>query len=146
MYSHNVFAVLTPCDEKDKARTAFGMKQNVDRFRKAAGRIAEEPIIGSREPTPAPLSPYEGDHDATGCIILTLDELPEDPQNGWWFGTRDSSDVFLGRRGIAGISSQQYNITVDEDFCVWLHDYRSSHGTAVGYNHQKQDEIRKKDT
>ena len=147
MYDQNVFAVLVPCDEKNKARTAFGLKQNANRFHKSAGGIAEEPILNSREPTLAPLMPSEEDHGATDCILLTFDKLPKNPLNGWQFGTNeDSSDVFLGHRGTAGISSRQYNITIDENFCIFLHDFHSSYGTAVGYDHQKHDEVRKKET
>lgn len=147
MYDQNVFAVLIPCDEKNKARTAFGSKQNANRFHKSAGEFAEKPFLNSRQSTPAPLSPSEEDHGATDYILLTFDKPPKNPLNGWQFGTNeDSSDVFLGHRGTAGISSRQYNITIDENFCIFLHDFHSSYGTAVGYDRQKHDEVRKKET
>ena len=41
----NVFAVLIPCDNKNRARTAFRLPENVNRFYKATGGIAEEPTI-----------------------------------------------------------------------------------------------------
>ncbi|KAF7507545.1 hypothetical protein GJ744_010336 [Endocarpon pusillum] len=54
MYDHNVFGVLTARDPKNKASSAFNLPHNAKWFRKAAGGIAEEPTIDSREPTPAP--------------------------------------------------------------------------------------------
>lgn len=151
MYDPNVFAILTPRDDQNRARTAFGLPENVNRFHKATGGVAEEPTIDSREPTPALSLPLEEkgeeDEDATDRIILTFDNPPKDPLKGWQFGTnKASSDIFLGHRGTKGISSRQYNITVDERGWVFLHDYHSSHGSAVGYNYEKQDEVRKKET
>ena len=147
----NVFAVLIPCDNKNRARTAFRLPENVNRFYKATGGIAEEPTIGSREPTPALLPPSKekgkGDQNATDRIILTFNKPPKDPLKGWQLGTNKvSSDILLGHRGTAGISGRQFNITADKRGWIFLHDYHSSHGTAVSYNHEKQDEVRKKET
>lgn len=35
---------------------------------------------------------------------------------------------------------------MDDDLCIWLHDYHSTHGTAVGYNGQAQKEVVKRET
>jgi hypothetical protein len=35
---------------------------------------------------------------------------------------------------------------VDKAFHIWLHDYNSTHGTAVGQNGQNQTEVRRKET
>ena len=82
----NVFAFLIPCDNKNRARTAFCLPENVNRFYKATGGIAEEPTINSREPTPALLSVSkekgEGDQNATDRIILTFNKPPKDPLKG----------------------------------------------------------------
>ena len=69
-------------------------------------------------------------------------------ENMWQFGTRPStSDVLLGHRGTKGISAKQCNLTIDDDeHCIWLHDYHSTHGTAVGYNGQKDNELRRNHT
>lgn len=145
MYDQNVLAVLIPCE--DKSRTAFNLKQNASRFHKAVGGVAEEPIIGDRDPTPAQLSSSEEDLDVPERIILAFDKPPKNPSCGWQFGTNeDSSDVFLGARGTRGVSSRQYNITIDEKLRIWLHDFHSTHGTAVSYNHEHQDEVRTKET
>lgn len=150
MYDRSVLAVLTPCDEENLARMAFRLNHNAARFHGATSSIgiAQEPIIDSREPTPAPPSPSELDRSAADYILLALgDQGLEDAPNTWRFGTNKKlCHVLLGYRGTAGISAFQYSITVDDDFCIWLHDFQSSHGTAVGYNGQGQDEIRKKDT
>lgn len=145
----NIFAVLIPCDKKNRARTAFHLPENVNRFHKATGGIVEEPTIGSRESTPALLSPAEGegDQNATDRIILTFNKPPKDPLKGWQLGTNKvSSDILLGHRGTAGISGRQFNITVDDRGWIFLHDYHSSHGTTVSYDYDKQDEVRKKGT
>ena len=151
MYSPNVFAVLTPCDAKNKARSAFKLPQNEKWFHKATGGVAEEPIIDSREPTPAP-DASSGDQDAGASdrLIVTFDELLrelESCQNGVQFGTHlGVCHILLGHRGTPGVSAKQYNITVGDNLWIWLHDYYSLHGTAVAHNSQNETEVRKKDT
>ncbi len=151
MYSPSVFAVLTPCDEKNKARSAFKLPQNERWFHKATGGVAEEPTIDSREPTPAP-DASSGDQDlgATDRLVVTFDELLkelENFENGLQFGTNPGvCHILLGHRGTGGISGRQYNITVDSNLWIWLHDYHSTHGTAVAHNGQNGTEVRKKDT
>ncbi len=123
MYSSNVFAVLTPCDEKNKARSAFELPQNKKWFHKATGGVAEEPIINSREPTPAPdASSEDQDVGATDRLIVTFDDLLkelESCQSGLQFGTHlGLSHVLLGHRGTPGVSAKQYNITVGDN--LWI--------------------------
>lgn len=145
MYDYNVLAVLVPLEIN--ARTAFGLKQNASRFHQAVGGVAVEPTLDSREPTPAQLSPSEKDPDVPEHIILTFDKPPKNPLCGWQFGTNEvSSDIFLGARGTRGVSSRQYNITIDEKFCIWLHDFHSKYGTAVAYDKKHRDEVRTKET
>ncbi|KAK4981719.1 hypothetical protein LTR66_009760 [Elasticomyces elasticus] len=132
MYDYNVFAVLTACDSKNKASSAFKLPHNSRWFRKAIGGVAEEPTIESREATPA--EDAQSEDEETGAVDRLLGANPS------------SSHIFLGHRGTKGISAKQYNITVDDDLCIWLHDYHSTHGTAVGYNGQNQEEVRKKET
>ena len=43
----NVFAVLIPRDETNRARTAFYLLENVKRFYKATRGVAKEPTIDS---------------------------------------------------------------------------------------------------
>ena len=150
MYDHNVFAVLTASDQKNKASSAFKLPQNLTWFRKAIGGVAEEPTIDSREATPA-ANPQSDDEDeklgAVDRLVLTFDELLKHPLNGIQFGTNPSlSHILLGHRGTKGISAKQYNITIDDDLCIWLHDYHSTHGTAVGYSGQNLNEVRNNET
>jgi hypothetical protein len=139
MFDYNVFAVLTPYKENHKATVAFELPHNVKRFRKGV----EEATIESREPTPSGTENQEA-----ACIILTLDEEVKDPENMWQFGTKPStSDILLGIRGAKDISAKQCNLTIDDDeHCIWLHDYHSSFGTAVGYSEQMQDEVQREET
>ncbi|KAI9783320.1 MAG: hypothetical protein M1816_001418 [Peltula sp. TS41687] len=141
MYGPDVFAVLIPCDDQNRARTAFGLRQNERRFIKATA-----PSPG---PDSSPLSPSEitEDDDAT-CdrIILRFSDPLNNPLEGVQFGTHVLADVFLGSRGTMGISARQCNIAVDDNLWVWLHDYHSTHGTAVGYDDDQKDEVRKCDT
>ena len=143
MYSPNVFAVLTPCNEKNKARSAFKLPQNEKWFHKATGGVAEEPIIDSREPTPAPdASSGAQDVGANDRLIVTFDELLkelESCQNGVQFGTHLClCHILLGHRETPGVSAKQYNITVGDNLWIWLHDYYSMHGTAVAHNGQNK--------
>ena len=146
MYGHNVFAVLTPIDKRNNARSAFYLPQNAKWLRRVNGGVAEVPTIDSRQPTPATGPSMDETSDATDRLILTFDELPRDLPNGVQFGTNPrSSHVLLGHRGTQGISARQYNITVDDELRIWLRDY-STHGTAVGYNGQNETEFRKGQT
>lgn len=96
MYHYNTFAVLIPCDEKNRARDAFRVQPNADCYRKAAEGIAERPTIASREPTPGLQPLPEGNSDSIDHIQLTFDKTPNDPQKGLQFGTDPRSDVLLG--------------------------------------------------
>jgi hypothetical protein len=148
MYDHNVFAVLTACDQKNKASSAFRLPHNSIWFRKASGGVAEQPIINSREATPAE-DTKSGDEEtaALDCLVVTFDELTENLPNGIQLGTNPAvSHILLGHRGTKGISAKQCNITVDDNLCIWLHDYHSTYGTAVGYKYQNQREVRRKET
>lgn len=148
LYDHNVFAVLTAYDHQNKASSAFKLQENSKWFREAVGGVAEEPTIDSREATPAE-EPQLDDEEpgAVDRLVVTFDELLEKLQNGVQLGTNPSSShILLGHRGTKGISAKQCNITVDDDFCIWLHDYYSTHGTAIGYKGQNQKEVRKKET
>lgn len=145
MYHYNTFAVLIPCDDKNRARDAFRLQANADCYRKAAEGIAEQPTIASREPTPAPQPPLEDNYDSADHMRLTFDKKPNDPQKGLQFGTDPRSDVLLGHRGTSGVSGRHFRITVNKNFCVELHE-DSTFGTAVGYNGEAKDEIRRKNT
>lgn len=149
MYDHNVFAVLTAQDSENMASSAFKLPYNSKWFRKAVGGVAGEPIIDSREATPAGDEDVLADGKEPGAVdrlVITIDEI-ENPLNGIQLGTNTVwSHILLGHRGTKGISAKQCNIKVDDDLRIWLYDYYSTHGTAVGYDGQNQKEVRKKET
>lgn len=148
MYHQNTFAVLIPCDDKNRARDAFRLHANADCYYKAAEGIAEKPTIASREPTPAPApapQPSEGNYDSVDHIRLTFEKKPNDPHKGFQFGTDPRSDVLLGHRGTSGVSGRHFRITVNKKLCVELHE-DSTFGTAIGYDGEAKDEVRRKNT
>lgn len=146
MCDQSVFAVLIPYDQKSRARGAFRLRENAHCYHKSTESIADEPTISSREPTPALQSPSQANYEYTDRIVLTFKQKPKDPLRGWQFGTNPhSSDVLLGYRGTKGISGRHFCITITERFRVELQE-DSAHGTAVGYNGQAEDEVRKKTT
>lgn len=117
-----VFAVLTPCDEKNSARSAFKLPQNEKWSHKATGGVAEEPMIDIREATSAPdASSEDQDLGANDRLIVTSDELLkrlESCQHGLLFGTHPGlCHILLGHRGTPGVSAKQYNITVEDNLC-----------------------------
>ncbi len=163
MYDSNVFAVITAHDTRNLASSALRLPENSKWFRAATGGVAERPSLGSRESTPATDvstsvraggygSESESDEDddwvdgAADCLIVTFDEPLKNPENGLQLGSSPlTSDILLGHRGTRGVSARQYNITVDDDLRIWLHDYHSRHGTAVSLGGQNGAEARKKE-
>jgi len=150
MFDHNVFAVLTAYDGKNKANSAFRLPENSTWFHSSVGGVAIKPTINSRQATPA--EDGESDEEELSVVdrlIVTFDKLLESEsfENGLQFGTDLlSSHILLGHRGTKGVSAKQCNIIVDDNLCIWLHDYHSAHGSAVGYNGQNHNEVRKRET
>ncbi len=140
MYGPDVFAVLTAHDTKDKATRAFKLAHNARWFRPAADGLAEQAIIGSREPTPA-VAPDEDEHR----LVLTFPDLLqlEGLGKGIQAGTNTaSSHILLGHRGTRGVSGHQYSLVVDGNMRIWLQDLHSTHGTVVAYDEQNANERR----
>ena len=148
MYEHNVFAVLTASDQKNKASSAFKPPLNSRWFHGAVGGVAEEPTINSRNPTPAEDSQSDNNEpSAVDRLVVTFSELTNNPLNAIQAGTNPtSSHILLGHRGTKRVSARQYNIVVDDNLWIWLHDYHLTHGTEVGHNGQNQQEVRKNET
>ena len=73
MVGSNVFAVLIPFDQMKLARNAFRLPENANWYCNSAEGIAEKPTVGSREPTPTPLSPFEVNYNFADCTLLRLD-------------------------------------------------------------------------
>ena len=156
MYDHNVFAVLTAFDQRNMANSALRLAHNSQWFHKAEGGVAEEPTINSREATPAVGDDAQSEKfnenrnknsrpGAVDRLVVTFDGLLEKLHNGVQLGTNPNlSHILLGHRGTKGISARQCNIAVDDNLWIWLHDYYSTHVTAVGHDHQNETEVRRK--
>jgi hypothetical protein len=114
--------------------------------RRQRPRIAEEPTIDGWEPTPAPgPSPEQSNYHSADRILLRLDKPPEDPTRGRQFGTNPRvCDYLLGHRGVKGISSCQFSITITQSFWVELHD-KSRYGTCVSHDGQAKHVVVKDD-
>ncbi|KAK0335642.1 hypothetical protein LTR94_011897 [Friedmanniomyces endolithicus] len=154
MYGPDVFAVVTAHDHKNKASSALELEHNSRWFCKATGGVALEPTMDSRETTPAGDSQSDDDREEevasnVNRLVVSFSKLLalENLENGLQLGTNPIlSHILLGHRGTKGISGRQCNITVDETLNIWLHDYHSTHGTAVGQNGLNQKEVRRKET
>ena len=162
MYDHHVFAVFTAFDQRNMASSAFRLSHNSRWFRKAEGGVAEEPTIDSREATPAAGASGNDAHleevkegnriensgpGAVDRLVVTFEQLQERLHDGIQLGTDPKvCHILLGHRGTKGISGRQCNVVVDDRLCVWLRDYRSTHGTAVGHDSQNETEVRRRDT
>ncbi|KAK2591045.1 hypothetical protein QQS21_011277 [Conoideocrella luteorostrata] len=150
MYGPEVFLVLKPLDSSNRARSAFRLPQNAQWFRPGTGGVAEHASIGSRDVTPAfDLGLGDEIEETLDRLVVTFPELMrlQNLGGGLQAGTNQTlSHILLGHRGTKGVSNQQYRIAVDHNLHIWLHDYTSTHGTAVGYGGQNVQEIRKKET
>lgn len=151
MYGPDVFAVLTAGDSKNKASSAFDLPENERWFRRAVGGVVTAPTIDIREATPAGDLGSDDNRDtsAVNRLVVTFDKLLESPLlGGLRFGTSPppASHILLGHRGTKGISALQYNITVDLNLNIWLHDFHSTYGTAVMHNGQNREEVRRRET
>ncbi|KAL9117189.1 MAG: hypothetical protein Q9187_006276 [Circinaria calcarea] len=145
MNDPNVLAVLTPCrgSKGDNASRAFSQPHNAARYQKAAGCIAEEPTIGSRDPT---LSPSGGDIESIDRMVLKFSDLVNNLAKGLQFGTNTkTSDILLKYRGVRGISALQFVFVVQEDGSWYLEDFFSTFGTAVSYDGKAGNEKRQKE-
>ncbi|KAF2007836.1 kinase-like protein [Amniculicola lignicola CBS 123094] len=150
MYNSDVFAVITAHDQKNKASSALELDHNLRWFYKATGGVAFKPTIDSRDTTPAEDSQDDEEMSSTvNRLVVSFSKLLAlgDLMNGLQLGTNPvCCHVLLGHRGTKGISGRQCNIVVDDNLNIWLHDYHSTHGTAVGQNGKNQNDVRRKET
>lgn len=145
MDNPDVFAILTPCDgyKGENAATAFRQPHNDARYRNAAERITAKPVIGSREPTPAPLSPSLQKLEYTHCLVLRFSDFIINTANGVLFGrNKKCCDVLIQ---CPGVSSQHFAIVIKEDGSWYLEDFLSRFGTAVGYDGKAAGQKRTRD-
>ncbi|KAK0859116.1 hypothetical protein LTR12_017904, partial [Friedmanniomyces endolithicus] len=113
MYDADVFAVITAHDTLNLADSALRLEHNSKWFSKAAGGVALEPTLNSRETTPADdtqSSDVERKEVLGDRLVVTFSKLfaSDTFENGLQLGTNPiSSHVLLGHRGTKSISGRQ---------------------------------------
>ena len=149
MEDPNLIATLIPADGEKRAENAFCLEKNEERYLPPSRRFEEGPTISSREATPAQEQPDDDyrEYDSTHRLQLTFDKEPKDPVKGYSFGTDPQKcDVLLGHRGAHGISGLHFCITfddtIDDKKHLILRD-SSTNGTAISYNGQASEEVRR---
>lgn len=76
MYSHNVFAVLTAYDHRNKASSAFKLLENSSWFHRAVEASPRKPTIDGRVVTPAEDLQSEDDEiNVVDRLVVTFEEL-----------------------------------------------------------------------
>ncbi|KAL8931148.1 MAG: hypothetical protein Q9208_000252 [Pyrenodesmia sp. 3 TL-2023] len=141
MQDYNTLAVLIPSNER--ARNAFGLPHNAERYYRGSENIVPPPVMGSRQSTPAAEEPSDMEYTNGPHIVLALDRKPKDPRRGWRFGIdRKTSDILLSHQGAHGISKRHFTIFVTEELCIKLYDERSKNGTTVSYNEEARKQSR----
>ncbi|KAL9118861.1 MAG: hypothetical protein Q9187_004583 [Circinaria calcarea] len=140
IYDHSVFAVLTARDQKNKASSAFKLPHNSRWFHEAVGGVAEQPIIDSREATPAEDAQSEDENPGA------VDRLVKILSTGYkrarirvrlissW-GTEERKELARG-------------ITISPWTMIFVSGYTITirRTGPVGYKGQNQKEVRKKET
>ena len=149
MEDPNLIATLIPVDEDHHAENVFSHLRNKRRCLRPKG-IDDEPVISSREPTPArSLSPKDntkGNPGGKHHILLNFDPPPKDLAKGFAFGTdQERCDVLLASRGVRQTSGVHFHIkfkVIRGTRRLVLTD-SSTNGSAVSYSGQAEDEVRR---
>ena len=148
MEDPKLIASLIPVD--DLTKHVFSYKQNKERYVPPTGGFNDDPVVSSRESTPAYVISQTnnngGDgYERTSRLLLNFDEPPKDPSKGFAFGTdKQKSDVVLAPRGVRGTSGIHFHISFDvinNERRLVLRD-SSTNGTAVSYDGQAKGEVR----
>ena len=150
MEDPNLIATLIPVDKWNYAEHAFSHFENIKRCLPPTTGFNDEPVIGSKEPTPArSLSPNDNTEDyreSRHRLLLTFDTPPKDLGKGFAFGTDEQRcDVVLASRGIRATSGVHFHISfhvINEKIRLVLTD-ASTRGTAVSYSGQARKEMRR---
>ena len=147
MEDPDLIATLIPVN--DLTKHVFNYKQNKERYVPPTGRFNDDPVISSREATPAYVIPQTDDggdnYKNVFRLLLNFDKPPKDPSKGYAFGTNEQkSDVVLAPRGARGTSGIHFHISFDvinNEKRFVLRDF-STNGTAVSYDGQAEAEVR----
>ena len=146
MEDPGLIATLIPADNSRYAECAFILPHNQEHCLEPTRVFADIPSIPSREPTPGadefPETVHE--YDSAYRIQLRFDKQLLNPSKGYGFGTSPTlCDVQLGYRGVLrGIGGNHFHITLNQQGRLIL-KVHSTHGLAVSYNGQADDEIRR---
>lgn len=148
MEDPDLIAILIPVG--DLTKHVFSHKFNENRYLPPTEGFNDEPLISSREATPAYAMPQEDDspgdeYEKSYRLLLDFDKPPKNPSKGYAFGTdQQKCDVLLGSRGARGISGVHFHIlfdVVNKKTRFVLRD-SSTNGTAVSYDGQAREEVR----
>lgn len=154
----DVFAILIPDDPAGYAKRCVSSKYNKEQF------VPQETPDSSfcLPPSPSDTSSTDLDDDIDDRfresqqetmlyqhidhLVLRFSHSMVNPMEGFQFGTAEKSDICLPRDGARRPSSRQFNIAIESNYSIWLHDYHSKFGTAVGYDGKCSKQFRKKNT
>jgi serine/threonine protein kinase len=147
MEDPDLIATLIPADQWEFARNVFQLPSNEKHHLKPTVAFADIPTISSREATPGAgvgeIDETAREYDSAHRIQLRFDRDLRNPAKGYGFGTKDNvCDIQLGGRGvIKGVGGNRFHITFSEQGDLIL-NVHSTHGVAVSYNSQAENEIR----
>ena len=144
----DLIATLIPTDPRKVAENAFLFEENRARYLEPSKWIADGPTSSRREATPAQeqLDEDGDEYDTTHRIRLRFTDKLQNPAKGIAFGCDpDQCDVLLPYKARRAISSLHFCITFNEGGRLILND-SSTCGTAVSYDGQAKDEVRRKFT
>ncbi|KAI9844979.1 MAG: hypothetical protein M1837_005123 [Sclerophora amabilis] len=142
MEDPTLIATLIPTDPRNLAEKAFLRPENRPRYLKPAESIADSSTTSATSAQDQ-RDGNSDDYDFAHRIRLrTTDEL-KNPVRGIAFGSDpETCDVLLPGNVQRGISGLHFWITFDENRQLLLRDC-STCGTAVSYDRQAQDEVRR---
>ena len=136
MEDSKLIASLIPVD--DLTKHVFNYDQNKKRLVPPNAAFNDDPVISSREATPAYIVSQTNDdgekYENKIRLVLNFGRPPKDPSKGYAFGTDEQkSDVVFGSRGARGTSGIHFHISFDvinNQKRLVLRD-SSTNGTAV---------------
>ncbi|CAF9939546.1 MAG: hypothetical protein HETSPECPRED_001811 [Heterodermia speciosa] len=138
--------IATLISENDFTKHVFNYRENRNRCVRPVEEFNEEPVLSSRESTPAfVISQIDGSGGNPSRLLLQFNKPPKDPSKGYAFGAKEQKcDVLLAPKGVRSTSRIHFHISFDvinnKQYLV-LRDC-SVNGTAVSYNDQAKDEKR----
>ena len=141
--------VLTAYDRKNKANSAFKLPKNSTWFCPSLENVVIKPIIDFRQTTSPKMKNLSKKNSALWTVLLwfsmSCSRTRISKTNYNWAQIRFCF-IFFWDIEKKKINAKQCNIIVNDNLCIWLHDYHSTHKFAVGHNDHNQNEMRKSET